>query len=148
LWVNFTAQRSEFLRCLNKFQAGDRSSSNFSIADIDHIFNKLSGHNFDSEFTTKLVIQTANFNVSPQTVANGCTTRLLFFLKVQESWFFYGHAKGRFNNWNLFNIKSGEKLGYSIFLSIGEQDREISNGVPDNMAIARLLERIRHKNQS
>jgi hypothetical protein len=149
LWVSYSDQRSEFIRSLNRFQSGDRSTSNFSLGDIDHIFNKISEHKFDPEFTTKLVIQTANFNVKPQTVANGCTTRLLFFLKTEKSWFFYGHAKGRFNNWRLFNIKSGEKLGYSIFLSIGEQDREISSGVPDNMALVRrLIERIKQRNHS
>jgi hypothetical protein len=146
LWVNVSTQRSEFITRLNQFQAGDRI--NFKISDIDHIFSKLSEQVFDPELTTKLVIQTANFNVKPQTVANGCTTRLLFFLRVRNDWYFYGHAKGRFNNWRLFNIKSGEKVGYSVFMSIGEQDKEISSGVPDNLAIVRLLERLKQRNQS
>ena len=148
LWVSVFTQRNEFITQLNRLQAGDKSSSNFNIGDTDHIFSKLNEQVFDPEFTTKLVIQTANFNVKPQTVANGCTTRLLFFLRVKNDWRFYGHAKGRFNDWRLFNITSGEKLGYSVFLSIGEQDREVSSGVPDNMALVRLIERLKQKNKS
>lgn len=148
LWVNYSKQHKEFVAKLLELQSGDRSTSNFQVSDIDHIINKLSAQVFDPDLTTKLVIQTANFNVKPQTVANGCTTRLLFFPKVGSDWYFYAHAKGRFNNWNLFNIRKGEKLGYSVYLSISEQDREISSGLPDNMALARLLERLKQIKQS
>ncbi len=152
LWLSVSAQRNEFIAQLNQFQAGDRSTSSFSMFDIDHIFSKLSEQVFDPELTTKLVIQTANFNVKPQTAANGYTTRLLFFLKVRDDWYFYGHAKGRFKHLRgtgrLFNIKNDEKLGYSIFLSTGEQNREVSSGLPDNLASVRILERLKQRIQN
>jgi hypothetical protein len=146
LWISCSENQSDFFSKLTAFQAGDRNSSKFNLADIKDIFSKLAKHNFESDLTTKLVIQTANFDVKPQSLANGCTTRLLFFMKTGAGWDFYGHAKGRFTDWRLFNIKKHEKLGYSIFLGIEEQDKGISSGVSDHQAIVRILARLKQKN--
>ncbi len=143
LWVGCKENRNEFVRYINQFQAGDRSTSTISVSDIDHILEQLETHSLDDELITKLVVQKANFDVKRQTLANGCTTRLFFFLRKGSDWYLYGHAKGRYNSWKLFNIKKGEKLGYSIYLSINEQDKEISSGLPDNHALARLINRLK-----
>lgn len=149
LWVNCEKNRNEFFAVINQLQAGDRTTSTITISDVDHILKRLKEYPFDDELITKLVVQKANFDVKPQTLANGCTTRLFFFLRNGKDWFLYGHAKGRYVNWELFNIKKGEKLGYSIYLSINEQDKDISAGLPDNYAVSRIIERLRQsaKNQ-
>jgi hypothetical protein len=145
LWVGYRKNRSKFATRINQFQDGDRSTSTIPVRDIDHIFKTLEEYTFDNELITKLVIQKANFDVQPQTLKNGCTTRLFFFLKKADDWYLYGHAKGRYNSWKLFNIKKGQKLGYSVYLSISEQAAEISDGLPDTSALARLIARVKQK---
>lgn len=143
LWVRYEKNRNDFIQRVNQFQTGDRATSSIAVSDIDSIFDQLKEHSFDDELITKLVIQKANFDVKRQTLANGCTTRLFFFLRKGGEWYLYGHAKGRYNTWNLFNIKKGEKLGYSVHLSISELDKEVSAGLPDNNTVARLIERLK-----
>lgn len=143
LWVNCRKNRNEFILRINQFQDGDRFTSTIAVGDLENIFEKLDEYNFDEELITKLVIQKANFNVKPQTLANGCTTRLYFFLRKDSDWYLYGHAKGRYKKWNLFNIKKGEQFGYSIYFSIIERADSISSGLPDNQALERLINRLK-----
>jgi hypothetical protein len=127
--------RAELLEHLEISQKRASRTNKISIDDIDHIISDLAKYDYDDGLTTKLVLQKANFNVKEQSKANGCTTRLLFLLKKKNDWVLYAHAKARYNDWDLFNIKDGEQLGYSVFFSIDEKFEALSSGVLDDYAM-------------
>jgi len=113
-----------------------------SIKDIDSILNGDRLKGVDGELISKMVIQKANFNVSKGTKENGYTTRLLFLFKDTEGgtgWYLYGYAKGRYNSLKELNVKKGESLGCSFYISLFEKDNELSVGLSDLGKLKRLF---------
>jgi hypothetical protein len=148
MWLNLEKDRANIVSYLETKQKRESTTNRFTISDIEDVFKDRNFSEVDEGFISKIVIQKANFDVKQSTKENGCTTRLLFIVRDSPgsgSWYVYGYAKGRYNNWSKFSIEEGKKLGYSFYISLSELDAHWSSGLSDNRAFERLLAKLRNR---
>ena len=114
--------KKEITQFLNKNQNKNTVRHALTGNDVSTILNvdQLCGEN--NLTTLKLVIQKANFEVQPSTVANGVTTRLLFLTKAPSNtrWTIYGYAKARYNQLSTLGISDESPIGWTLYSSASD----------------------------
>jgi hypothetical protein len=141
MWLDLQNDRSKIISFLTESQKNNSTKYRFNISDIDNVFKDKDFSAIDDGYISKVVLQKANFDVKSTTKDNGCTTRLLFLVKDSTSngsWFLYGFAKGRYNDWSNFDIDESGMLGYTFYISLSEKDESWSSKISDNSSLERL----------
>ncbi len=151
MWLDLTNDRSKIISLLDEHQKNNSLKYRVTIGDIDSVFKDKDFDEACDGYISKVVIQKANFKVQQSTKENGCTTRLLFLVKDSTkngSWFLYGYAKGRYNDWSNFNIDETGMLGYTFYISVSEKKESSSARLSDNHKLDRLRELLRNKDET
>ncbi len=146
VWLNTNTEKQVIRSYLEKKQKGQSHTHRFHLSDIENILSEDQFNDLPEGFTLKLVIQKANFNVKQSTVNNGYTTRLLFLIKdtgEEGDWYFYGFAKGLYNELKLLNVNEKQPFGWSLYISLIEKESNLSGGFTNSAKLKKLIARLK-----